>query len=74
MEAETTNRFSYRIDFRYKKFDNDLKATDFIKSVLIITVDEPMSEPTQRPWTTIIREINPDYFKIEIIEVKDIEN
>jgi hypothetical protein len=70
---ESPNKFSYKIDFRYKKFNQDLKVTDFINSVLIITVDEPMPEPMQRHWTTIIREINPDYFKVEIIDVKGLK-
>lgn len=25
--TESPNKFSYKIDFRYKKFDKDLKAT-----------------------------------------------
>lgn len=62
--------FSYQIDFRYKKFDKNLKPTDFIKSILIVSVEEPIPEPMQRQWTTIIQELNPDYFKIEIIDVK----
>jgi len=65
--------FSYRVDFRYKKFDKDLKETDFITSALIVTVAEPVPEPMTRHWTTIIREINPNYFKIEIIDVKEVK-
>ena len=70
---ESPSKFSYKIDFRYKKFDKDLKATDFINSTLIVAVDEPVPDPLQRHWTTIIQEINPNYFKIEIIDVKDIK-
>jgi hypothetical protein len=70
---DSPNKFSYRIDFRYKKFDKDLKSTDFINSILIVTVDEPVPEPMQRVWTTIIGEINPNYFKIEIMDVKNIK-
>jgi len=69
---ESRNKFSYRIDFRFKKFDKDLKSTNFLNSTLTITVDEPVPEPMQRSWTTIIQEINPTYFKIEILDVKDI--
>ena len=73
---ETTiapGKFSYKIDFRYKKFDKDLKSTEFIKSDLILAVDEPVPEPLQRHWTTIIREINPNYFHIEIVNVRNIQ-
>ena len=66
------NEFSYEIDFRHKKFDEDLQATDFKKSVLKITLDEPVPEPAQRNWISIIQGINPNYFQIEIINVRDI--
>ena len=64
------NEFSYEIDFRHKKFDKDLKATGFIKSVLKLTIDEAVPEPMQRNWISIIQELNPKYFQIEIINVK----
>ena len=70
---ESLGKFSYQIDFQYKKFDKDLKAMDFIKSQLTIIVEEPVPEPLQRQWTAIISEIHPTYFHIEIIEVKLIE-
>jgi hypothetical protein len=69
---ELGNKFSYRIDFRYKKFDNELQA-NYTSSSLTITVDEPVPEPMQRLWTRIIEEINPNYFKIEILDVKNIK-
>ena len=67
------NKFSYEIDFRHKKFDEDLKATVFINSILFVTVDEPVPEPMQRNWISIIQELNPGYFQIEIINVKNNE-
>ncbi len=66
------NKFSYEIDFRHKKFDEDLKATVFINSIL--AVDEPVPDPMQRNWISIIQELNPSYFQIEIINVKAIKN
>ena len=71
---EPKDKFSYRIDFRYKKINNDLKSTNFINSALTIMMDDPVPEPMQRLWTTIIRELNPTYSQIEIINVKDIKN
>ena len=69
---ESGKKFSYRIDFRYKKFDKDLKAGNYINSTLTLTVDEPVPEPMYRLWTKIIGEINPNYIEIEIRDVKDI--
>jgi hypothetical protein len=65
------NKFSYEIHFRHKKFDEDLKATVFMNSILLATVDEPVPDHMQRNWLSIIQEINPSYFQIEIINVKN---
>jgi hypothetical protein len=67
---EPLNKFSYRIDFRYKKFDKELKLSDFIESVVVISVDEPVPEPLERNWISIIEALNPNYYKIELINVK----
>lgn len=67
---EPGKKFSYSVDFRYKKFDKDLQPATYAKSTLTVTVDEPMPEPMQRLWTKIIGEINPHYFEIEIIDVR----
>jgi hypothetical protein len=69
---EPRNKFSYKIEFRHKIFDKDLKATNFIVSTLAITVEEPVPEPMERNWTSIIQELNPNYFQIEIINVSEI--
>jgi hypothetical protein len=68
---QPSNKFSYKIDFKHKKFDKDLKATNFIESILIVTLDEPIPEPMQRNWISIIQELNPNYFQIEIINVQE---
>ena len=70
-KLEPLNKFSYRIDFMYKKFDKDLKLTDFIKSVLTITVDEPAPEHLERNWISIIGALNPNYYNIELMNVTD---
>jgi len=72
--AQSPNKFSYQIDFRYKKLDKDLKSTDFMNSTLTLTVGDPIHEPLQRLWTTIIREINPTYSQIEIVDVRILKN
>ena len=68
------NKFSYGIDFKYDKFDKDLRLTDFIKSVLIVTVEEPVPEHLERNWISIIEAINPNYYKVELINVRVISN
>ena len=67
---EPRNKFSYSVDFKYKKFDRDLKLTDFVKSVLIVTVDEAVPEHLERNWISIIEALHPDYYKVELIDVK----
>ena len=67
---DSGKKFSYSVDFRYKKFDKDLQPSAYAKSTLTVTVDEAVPEPMQRLWTKIIGEINPNYFEIEIIDVR----
>ena len=69
---DSKGKYSYKIDFQYKKFDNDLNSTNFINSTLTISMDEPVPDPLQRLWPRIIQEINPNYFKIAIKNVKNI--
>lgn len=70
---ESLKHHSYRINFRYKKFNHDLQA-NLYESTLVLTVDDPIPDPLHRNWITIIREINPQYFNIEIMVVKELED
>lgn len=71
---EPPDNYCYEINFRYKKFNTDLRATDFIKSKLIIKLKEAVPEPMHRNWASIVQELNPNYFQIEIINIAPIEN
>ncbi|MEJ1240259.1 hypothetical protein WBG78_19110 [Chryseolinea sp. T2] len=68
---DPSQSYTYKIVFRYRKFRRDLKA-DAFESELVVTVHEPIPEPLQRHWVTIIRELNPEYFNIEIVDVCEI--
>lgn len=66
------DHFSYRIDFRYKKFASDLRVTTFTNATVVIRLTEPVPEPLQRQWTTIVQALNPAYVSVEIINVREI--
>ena len=63
-------KFSYRVEFRYKKFNDDLRLTDFIRSSVLVTADERVPDPLERNWVSILEALNPTYQKTELIRVQ----
>lgn len=65
-----TAKFSYRVEFRYKKFNDGLQLTDFIKSSVLTTADERVPDPLERNWVAIPEALNAIYQKTELITVQ----